>query len=134
METTELMVGEGVTGLRAGRLSRHRPFGESPRVPDDRMLWKWTALMRFARFPTINPVLSNAGELRRQSRHVVMFSMEKRPPMTRRDRASEFPLSYEWCKLTQCGTTRTPPDRGPAVAEFKYGSPTDIKRHCVTVV
>jgi hypothetical protein len=45
MERTELMVGEGVNGLRAGRLSLHRPVGESRRVPDNRMMWKWSALM-----------------------------------------------------------------------------------------
>jgi hypothetical protein len=54
-------------------------------VSDDRMLWKETALMRFAHFPTINSVLSNADELRLQSRHVVGFPMEKRYPMTERD-------------------------------------------------
>jgi hypothetical protein len=85
MERTELMVGEGANRLRAGRLSRHRPDGESRRVPDDRSLWKGTALMRFAPFPTINSVLSNAAELRRQSRHVVGVRVENRPPMTRRD-------------------------------------------------
>jgi hypothetical protein len=77
------------------------------------MLWNWTALMRFASFPTINSVLSNAGELRWQSRHVVGFSMEKRISMTRRDVASELPYSNEWCKQTQCGTPGTPPARGP---------------------
>jgi hypothetical protein len=66
MDRTELILGECVNRLRAGRLSRHRPVCESRRVPDDRMLWKWIALMRFARFPTINSFLSNAGELRRQ--------------------------------------------------------------------
>jgi hypothetical protein len=66
METTELMLGEGVNRFRAGRLSRHRPVGDSRRLPDESMLWKWNALMRFARFPTINPVLSNAGILRSQ--------------------------------------------------------------------
>jgi hypothetical protein len=103
-------------------------------VPDDRNLCKWTALMRFAKFPTINSVMSNAGELRQQSCHVVGFSMEKRRPMSRRDGASEFPHSNEGCKPTQWGTPRTPTARGLAVEEFKYGFPTDIQRHCVTRV
>jgi hypothetical protein len=60
------MLLEGTNRLRAGRLSRHRPDGESRRVPNDRMLWKWTALMLFATFPTIKSIQSNAGELRRQ--------------------------------------------------------------------
>jgi hypothetical protein len=55
------------------------------------MLWTWTALMQFALFPTINSVLSNVVELRRQSRHVVGFSLENRPSMKRRDGASELP-------------------------------------------
>jgi hypothetical protein len=118
----------------AGRLSRHRQHGECRRLPDDRMLWKGTSLMRFAPFPTINSVLSNAGELRLQSRHVVGFSMENLPTMTWRDGASEFPHSNEGCKLTQCGKPRTPPARGPAFTEFKYGSPTHIHGQCVTVV
>jgi hypothetical protein len=59
-----MMAGEGANRLLAGRLSHHRPDGENRRVPDYRMLWNWTALMRFAPFPTINSVLSNAGELR----------------------------------------------------------------------
>jgi hypothetical protein len=134
MELTELMLREGTNRLRAGRFSRHRPEGEIRRVPDDRMLWKWTAMLRFAPFPTNNSVLSNVGELRRQSRHVVMFSVKKRPPMTRRDGASEFPHSNERCKSTQCGMPRTPTARGPSVAEFKYGPPNDIKRHFVTCV
>jgi hypothetical protein len=128
METTELMVEEGVNRHRAGRLSRHHQLGESRRVRDDWIQWKWNALVRFARFPTINPVLSIAGELRRQLRQVVGFSMENRPTMTRRDGASELPLSNEWCKPTQCGTSRTPPAKGPAVAEFKYGSPSELQR------
>jgi hypothetical protein len=66
MERTELMLGEGVNRLSAGRLSRNRTVGESRRVIDDRMLWMWTALMWFASFPTINSVPSNAEELRRQ--------------------------------------------------------------------
>jgi hypothetical protein len=50
----------------AGRLSRHRPDGENRGVPDGRMLWKGNAQMRFASFPTINSVLSNAADLRLQ--------------------------------------------------------------------
>jgi hypothetical protein len=46
------MVGEGINRLREGPLSLHRPDGESRRVPDDRMLYKRTALMRFAPFST----------------------------------------------------------------------------------
>jgi hypothetical protein len=65
MERTELMVGEGANRLRTGRISRHRPDGESRRVPDDRMLWKETTIMRFATFPNINKVFCNAAEHRR---------------------------------------------------------------------
>jgi hypothetical protein len=50
------MEGVGANRLRAGRLSRHLPDGESRLVPDDRMLWKWTAVMRFALCPSINSV------------------------------------------------------------------------------
>jgi hypothetical protein len=53
MERSDLTAGEGEIRLRAGRLSRHRPDGESRRVPDNLMLWKRTALMRFAHFSTI---------------------------------------------------------------------------------
>jgi hypothetical protein len=131
MERTELMVGEGVNRLRAGRISNHRPEGESRRVIDERMLWKGNALMRFAHILTINSVLSIAAEIRLQSHHVVGFPMVNRPSMTWRDGASEFPHSNEWCKPTQCGTPPTPPTRGPAVAVLKYGSPNHIERHCV---
>jgi pyruvate/2-oxoglutarate/acetoin dehydrogenase E1 component len=62
-------------------------------VPDDRMLWTETVLMRFAEFPTINSILSNAAELRRKSRHVFGVPMEDRTPMTTRRGASEFPHS-----------------------------------------
>jgi hypothetical protein len=65
MERTELILGEGANRFSVGRLSRHRPDGESLRVPDYRMLWKGTALIMLAHFPTINSVFSNAGELRR---------------------------------------------------------------------
>jgi hypothetical protein len=58
------MVGEGANRLWAGCILRHRPDGECRRVPDARMLWKGTALMWFATFPTINSVPSNASELR----------------------------------------------------------------------
>jgi hypothetical protein len=61
MERTDLMVGECANRLRVGRLSCHRPDGETRRVLADRMLWKGTALMRFAPFPTINSVSSNAA-------------------------------------------------------------------------
>jgi hypothetical protein len=33
-------------------------------MPDDRMLWKWNTLKRFALFPTIKSVYSTAAELR----------------------------------------------------------------------
>jgi hypothetical protein len=71
MERTELMVGEEANRIRAGRLSGHQQDGKCRRVPDDRMLWKYTALMRFAPFPTIDSVLSNAAELRLPSRQTV---------------------------------------------------------------
>jgi hypothetical protein len=128
------MAGEGANRLRAGRLSRHRPDGESRRVPDDRMLWKGTALKRFTHFPTINSVLSNAAELRLQSHHVVGVPMENRHPMTRRDGASELPHSNEGCDQSQGGTPRTPKARGPAIADFIEGSPTEPKRLDVTGV
>jgi hypothetical protein len=98
------------------------------------MLWKWTDLIRFANFPTINSVISNAGELRRQSRQVDGFFMENLHTMKGPDEASEIPHSNEGCKQTQCGTPRTTTDRGPAVAEFKYGSPTLLQRDCVRCV
>jgi hypothetical protein len=61
------------------------------------MLWKGTALIRFAPFTTINFYLSNAGELRRQSRHVFGIPMENQTSMTTRDRASVLPHSNEDC-------------------------------------
>jgi hypothetical protein len=61
-------------------------------MPDDRMFWKGNTLMRLANFPSINSVLSNAPELRLQSRHVVGGPMDIQPPMTRRDGVSEVPL------------------------------------------
>jgi hypothetical protein len=128
------MVGEGANRLRAGRLYRHRPDGESRRLPDDRMLWKGTTLMRFAPFPTINSVFSNVAELRRKSLNVISVPMENRPTMTRRDVASDLPNSKEECESHHGGTPRTPPARGPAVAEFKDGSPSDLQRRGVTGV
>jgi hypothetical protein len=56
------------------------------------MLWMWTALMRFAHFPAISSVLSNAPELRLHSRHVVGVPMDNRTPMTKRVGASEVTL------------------------------------------
>jgi hypothetical protein len=64
MERTELMVLEGAIRLRAGRLSRHRPEGESRRLSNDRMQRKENTLMRFAPFPRINSIFCNAAELR----------------------------------------------------------------------
>jgi hypothetical protein len=90
--------------------------------------------MRFAPFPTFNSVLSNAAELRLQSHHVVGFPMENRPPMTRRDEASELPNLNQGGETPQGGTHRTPKARGPDVAEFKGGSPTEIQRRGVTGV
>jgi hypothetical protein len=80
--------------------------------------------MRFEPFTTINSLLSNAGEVRRQSHHVVGFPMENRPTMTGRDGASELPHSNEVFDQSQGGTARTPTSRGPAVSDFKDGSPT----------
>jgi hypothetical protein len=56
------------------------------------MLWKATTLMRFAPFPTINSVSSNAAVLR------VQFPMENRLQMTRRDGASYLPNLNEGCE------------------------------------
>jgi hypothetical protein len=126
MERNDLMAGVGANRLRAGCHSRHRLDGESRRFPDDRMLWKGTALMRFALFTTINSVLSNAAELRLKTHHVVVVPMENRHIMTRRDGASEHPNLNEWCDYPQGGTPRTPPARGPAVAESK----TDLHLNC----
>jgi hypothetical protein len=82
--------------------------------------------MRFDLFPTINPILSSAAELRLKSPHVDGVPMENRTTMTKRDGAFDLSLSYEGCKPSQCGTTRTQPARGPAVAGIKYGSPTEL--------
>jgi hypothetical protein len=115
MERTDLMAGEGTDLLRAQRFSRHRPDPESRRVPDDRMLWKRTDLMRFAHLTTINSVLSNAADLRLHSHHVVGFPMGNRSHMTRRDGASVLPNLNEGCEPPQGGTPRTPQARLPAV-------------------
>jgi hypothetical protein len=80
------------------------------------MLWKATALLWFAPFPTINSISSNAAVLRLQSHHVVGFPMENRLQMTRRDGASYLTNLNEECQNSQGGTTRTPQARGPAVA------------------
>jgi hypothetical protein len=98
------------------------------------MLWKWTALMGFAHFPIINSVPSNAAELRPLSQIVVVVPMENRSPMTWRDVASDIPNSNEDCEPLQYGTPRKPTDRGPAVARFKDGSPSDLQPLGVTVV
>jgi hypothetical protein len=84
--------------------------------------------------PSINSVLSNAPELRLQSRHVIVFPLENRPTMTSRDGASEVPHTNEGCKPNHCGTPWKPLTRGLEVAGFNYGSPTDIKRRGVTCV
>jgi hypothetical protein len=113
------MEGVGANRLRAGRLSRHRRDGEIRREPDDPMLWKGKALMRFAPFPTINSVLSNGFQLRLHSHNVVGIHMENRPPMTERDVAPEHPNLNERCDPANGGTLLTPPARGPAFTEFK---------------
>jgi hypothetical protein len=98
------------------------------------MGWKGKALMRFAHFPTINSIISNAAELRLQSRHVVGVPIENRHTMTRRDVVSELPHSNDECDQSQGGTPRTPKARGPAVADFIDGSPTEPYRLGVTGV
>jgi hypothetical protein len=69
--------------------------------------------MRFAPFPTINSVFSNAVELRLLSRKVFEFHMENRNTMTSRDVASELSNSNEEREPRQGGTARTPPAGGP---------------------
>jgi hypothetical protein len=59
------------------------------------------ALNQFARFSTINQVLSNAGVLRRQYRHLIGVPMENRTTMTKLDGASELPHSNEGFKQSQ---------------------------------
>jgi hypothetical protein len=98
------------------------------------MLWKGYALMRFAPFPTINSILTNGAELRLQSLLVFGVPMEKRTPVTRRDGASELPLSKEGCDPIQSCTPRTLTDRGPSVAEFRGGYPTELQRRGVSGV
>jgi hypothetical protein len=92
------------------------------------MLWKWIALMRFAPFPTINSVSSNATELRRLSRNVVGFPMENGLTMQMSEVASKPSNSNEECEQPQGCTPRKPPARGPAVAEFKDRSPSELQR------
>jgi hypothetical protein len=82
--------------------------------------------MRCAHFPTVNSVLANAAEPRRQSRHVVVISLGKRRPMTEPEVASEHPNLNEGCETSQGGTPRTPPARGPAVAEAEM----DLHLNC----
>jgi hypothetical protein len=83
------------------------------------MLWKGTALMRFADFPSIYSALSNTAEHRRQSRHLFGVPMRNRTTMTRCDGASELPQSNEGCDPPQGRTLRNLPARGPSVAEIK---------------
>jgi hypothetical protein len=90
--------------------------------------------MRFAPFPTINSILSNAAELRLKSRHVVGVHIENRPTMTMRDWATELPHSNEECDLFQGGTTRMPTARGPVIADFKDVSRTELQRLGVNCV
>jgi hypothetical protein len=82
--------------------------------------------MRFAPFPTINSVFSNAAALRLQSRRVVGVPMEILTPMTERDVALEHPNLNEGCEHTQGGTPRTPP------ARVKDGSPSEEQRRVMT--
>jgi hypothetical protein len=100
-------------------------------MPDDRIFWKGTTLMRFALFPTFNSVLHNAAELRLQSHQVVGFRKENRPPMTRSDGSSELLKLIQGCEMPQGGTRRTPQARGPTVAYFKNGSPSELQRRGV---
>jgi hypothetical protein len=90
--------------------------------------------MQLARFPTINSILSNGAELRLQSIHVVSVPIKSRTPMTWREVASELPHSNDGGDHSQGGTPRTPTARGPAVANFKDGSPTELQRLGVTGV
>jgi hypothetical protein len=90
--------------------------------------------MRFADFPSLNSVLSNANELRRQSRQVFGVPMENRPKMTRSNVATEHPILNEWCEHSPGCTPRTPPARALKVAEFKDGSLSELHRCGVTGV
>jgi hypothetical protein len=98
------------------------------------MLWKGNALMRFALFPTINSVLSNAAVHRLQSHHVVGVPIVNRSLMARRDGASELPNLNEWCEPPKVCQHRMPQARGLAVAEFKERSPNEIQGRAVTGV
>jgi hypothetical protein len=91
-------------------------------------------MISFAPFPKINSVSSNAAEFRMQSLHVVGFPMENRTPLTRRDRRTALPDLNEGCGTPQGITTRTPHARGPAVAEFKDRTTTELQRRSVTCV
>jgi hypothetical protein len=133
MERTELMVGEGANRLRAVRVSRHRPDGESRRVPDDRMLWKGTTFMRFAHFPTINCDHSNSAVPRLHSRLVVGIPMEKRPTMTERDVAPEHPNLKDGCDPAQGVHFDLHRPEGRS-REVQNGSPSEIQRRCLKVV
>jgi hypothetical protein len=84
--------------------------------------------MRFALFPAINSVFSNAAELRMPSAHLFGVPMGDRHSMTRRDGASELMNLNEGCEAPQGGTPRTPQTRGPTVAEFNNGYPTELQR------
>jgi hypothetical protein len=126
------MVGEGSNRIISGIISRYRLDGGSRRLPDFRILWKGIALIRFAHFPTINSFVSNAAEQILQSRHVVGFPQENRPPLMSRDVLSEHPHSNEGCDPLQGAAPCTPTDRGPAVAEFRDGYRTQLKRRGVS--
>jgi hypothetical protein len=88
--------------------------------------------MLFADFPNINSILSNAGDPRLHSRHVFGVPTENRPPMTRRNGASELPNLNKGCERRQGGQRRTPQTRGSAFAEFKNRSPNEHQRRRVT--
>jgi hypothetical protein len=63
-----------------------------------------------------------------------VVAMENRPPMTKSDVASLLPNSNEYCETPQGGKPRKRQAREPAVAEFKDGSPSELKRRGVTRV
>jgi hypothetical protein len=54
--------------------------------------------------------------------------------MTRREGASEHPQSNNGCEPPQGGSPRTPTARGPAVTEFKNGSPSELQSRGMTGV
>jgi hypothetical protein len=60
--------------------------------------------------------------------------MGNRPPVTGRDGACELPNLNECFEQPQGGLPRTPQPKGPAVAEFKKGSPKELQRRDVTGV